>query len=177
MNIRAQRPSDAEALVDVHLRSWRWAYAGLIPDDYIDALWADRAGRVERTRRMIEEAAPDERFWLAEVHERVVGLAATAASADDDALPGTGEVRAIYLAPEVAGQGVGRALFAHAVDDLRGRFARATLWVLATNARGRRFYEAAGWRPDGAEKIEHRPGAELDEVRYAIAFGEVESRP
>lgn len=169
--IRAQRPADAEALADVHLRSWRWAYAGLIADSYIDLLWSQRAERVERTRRMIAEAGPEERFWLAERGGVVVGLAMTSASRDPDAVPGTGEVGAIYLAPEAAGQGIGRALFTHAVDDLRGRgYRQSTLWVLDTNLRARRFYEAAGWQPDGATKVEERPGVMLHEVRYAVDF-------
>lgn len=45
-------------------------------------------------------------------------------------------------------------------------FSRATLWVLATNVRARRFYEAAGWRPDGSSKVDSSRGFPLDEVRY-----------
>jgi GNAT superfamily N-acetyltransferase len=169
--IRAQRPDDAEAVVDVHLRSWRWAYTGLIPDDYIDLLWSHRADRIVRTRASLVAPEPDHRYWLAELNGVVVGLASTFPSADDDAEPGTGQVGALYLVPEAAGIGVGRALFARAVDDLRERGSRrATLWVLDTNVRARRFYEAAGWQPDGATKVEDRPGASLHEVRYAIEF-------
>ena len=159
--IRSQRPEDAEALVDVHLRSWRWAYTGLIPDDYIDLLWSQRDERVERTRRQIREAAPDERYWLAARDGAVVGLCYTHASGDEGPAPDTAEVGALYLAPEAAGRGVGRALL----------FRRATLWVLDANARARRFYEAAGWRSDGASKVEERPGAALHEVRYAVDLG------
>ena len=43
----------------------------------------------------------------------------------------------------------------------------ATLWVLVTNDRARRFYEAAGWSRDGAEKTERIGGAaSITEVRY-----------
>ncbi|WP_317876583.1 hypothetical protein [Streptomyces sp. SR27] len=38
--------------------------------------------------------------------------------------------------------------------------------MLAGNARGRRFYEAAGWRPDGAVAAEETGGVMLDELRY-----------
>lgn len=67
----------------------------------------------------------------------------------------------------LVGMGFGRVLFGRAVADLRMRgFAPLTLWVLRENERGRRFYEAAGWRPDGAAKVETRPAAEMREVRY-----------
>jgi hypothetical protein len=35
-----------------------------------------------------------------------------------------------------------------------------------SNVRARRFYEAAGWRPDGAAKIDDSRGFPLEEVRY-----------
>jgi len=45
----------------------------------------------------------------------------------------------------VIGIGVGRALFAHAVDELLSRgYGPLTLWVLEDNVRAQRFYEAAG---------------------------------
>jgi hypothetical protein len=42
----------------------------------------------------------------------------------------------------------------------------ARIWVIEANARGRRFYEAAGWRPDGARQAIDFDGAMVDEVRY-----------
>ena len=78
-----------------------------------------------------------------------------------------GELLAIYLEPDAVGKGIGRVLFERSVEDLRERgYDVATLWVLETNARAPRFYEAAGWSADGATKTEERPGAVLREVRY-----------
>jgi hypothetical protein len=52
------------------------------------------------------------------------------------------------------------------VDWLQqSNFAAATLWVLSQNERALRFYDAAGWRPDGATKSESIGGFELQEVR------------
>jgi hypothetical protein len=53
-------------------------------------------------------------------------------------------------------------------------YREAILWVLAGNERARRFYEAAGWTLDGAQKTEHIGGAgaaagagtTVTEVRY-----------
>jgi hypothetical protein len=45
-------------------------------------------------------------------------------------------------------------------------YGQVTLWVLASNARARRFYEAAGLRPDGAVKVDDSRGFALSEVRY-----------
>ena len=90
---------------------------------------------------------------------------------DADAAQGVGEVYAIYLQPDAVGTGVGKAMFAQGVEDLSSMgYARAMLWVLENNERTRRFYEVAGWTPDGAEKTEDWNGYPLREVRYAIAM-------
>ncbi len=54
-----------------------------------------------------------------------------------------------------------------AVDELSAMgFTEATLWVMDTNVRARRFYEIAGWSTDGGEKDELFRGAPIHEVRY-----------
>ncbi|WP_430787700.1 hypothetical protein [Actinoplanes sp. G11-F43] len=45
------------------------------------------------------------------------------------------------------------------------RHPAAILWVLESNARARRFYEAAGWVPDGAVKVDSSRGFPMREVR------------
>ena len=67
----------------------------------------------------------------------------------------------LYLRPEVWGQGLGRELMAAALShlDRRGLRRRRSLWVLATNDRARRFYEAGGWEHDGVERTERIGGA------------------
>jgi GNAT superfamily N-acetyltransferase len=78
-----------------------------------------------------------------------------------------GELYALYLLPAWWSAGVGRALMTSALDALRGdRYRRVVLWVLADNARGRRFYERAGFTLDGGTNILTGLGGVL-EVRYA----------
>jgi hypothetical protein len=58
-------------------------------------------------------------------------------------------------------------MFEAAVADLRERrLAPLVLWVLTLNARGRRFYEAASWRPDGAARNLDFDGTPIEELRY-----------
>ncbi len=171
VRIRPATLDDAAAIAEVHVRSWQWAYRGQLPDEYLDGLSSTIERRIEARRTELAHLPPEHRWWVAEQAGQIVGFAITEPSHDDDAPPLTGEVALIYLLPEAAGKGIGRALFAQAVADLRERgYQRATLWVLESNARARHFYEAAGWRPDGASKTEERPGAVLREVRYAIAL-------
>lgn len=170
VQIRRATLADAEATAAVHRDSWQWAYRGQIPDAYLAGLSSPE--NHERREAMWRTALADERadrqsWWVAEDEGRIVGFAGGGPSRDADATPDVGEVDAIYLDQSAAGRGIGRSLFAAAVDDLRRQgYRTATLWVLETNARARRFYEAAGWRPDGTTKTEERPGLTLHEVRY-----------
>lgn len=170
--IRLAVPADAETVARVQVESWRAAYAGLMPEAVLTGL--DVGERTAAWRARIERPEiPERRLFVVEVAGKVEGFASTGPSRDDGAAPGTGEVLALYLAPAAWGQGHGRALFAAAVDDLRGRgFAEVTLWVLDGNTRGRRFYEAAGMKPDGVTKIEVEGGAELPHVRYALPLSD-----
>jgi GNAT superfamily N-acetyltransferase len=77
-----------------------------------------------------------------------------------------GELYALYLLPAWWSAGVGRALMTSALDSLRGdRYRRVILWVLADNARARRFYERAGFTLDGGTNVLTGLGGVL-EVRY-----------
>jgi L-amino acid N-acyltransferase YncA len=165
MDIRRAATADAPAIASIHVRAWQAAYRGHLPDAFLDRLSAERGEPGWESAI----ADPEQRVWVAERGGRMIGFASTAPSRDQDAPPGTGELLTIYLEPDVVGTGVGRELFAHAVDDLRARgYRRAGLWVLESNVRTRRFYEAAGWRPDGAAKVEPAGDVQLREVRYVI---------
>ena len=80
--------------------------------------------------------------------------------------PGIGELYAIYVLPSAWSTGAGRALLERAEERLADDYDEATLWVLEDNPRARRFYEAAGWRPDGTQKAEPRWDVSAPEVRY-----------
>ena len=167
MRIRPARPEDAPAIAGVHVRAWQAAYRDLLPDDALAALSIE--DRAERWRSWLHEPAPGGRVWVAEEDHRVVGFSSTGPTRDPTAPRGTAEVFTIYLEPDVVATGRGRELFAHAVDDLReSGYISAELWVLSANDRARRFYERAGWRTDGEERVESMYEIELRETRYRI---------
>ncbi len=112
---------------------------------------------------------PNRVFVLAEedVVAGFAGFASIGPSRDDDALAGTGELRAIYVDPCHWNRGLGRLLHDHALDALSNDGHRCvTLWVLRTNNRARRFYHRSGWLPDGATKIDTIDSLVLEEIRY-----------
>jgi GNAT superfamily N-acetyltransferase len=165
--VRAAEVKDAEAIAGIHVRSWQSAYRGQLSDDYLDGLNVE--DRLQSHRDALTSAPSEYRVWVAEEDGRLVGFAVTSKSQDADADDRTAELYAIYLEPDRVGAGVGRSLFGHAVDDLRERgYRAATLWVLESNARARRFYEVAGWRPDGTVTSERVDCEMRPTVRYRV---------
>ena len=169
VSIRLASPADASGIASVHVRGWQWAYRGLIPDGYLDGL--SIVDRTKAWERILNQQSSEYRLWIPEHDGQIVGFCGTGRSRDADVSPEVAEVNAIYLEQSAAGQGIGRVLFGHAVSDLRDRgFRQATLWVLDANVRARRFYEAAGWRPDGTTKSASISGVDVMEARYRVAL-------
>jgi ribosomal protein S18 acetylase RimI-like enzyme len=178
--LRPPRQQDAGPLALVHVRSWQAAYRGLLPQEYLDGL--DPADRIERWHRILAAVAeaqqsggPFRGIAVAvtgrpggdETDETICGFALFGPTRDEDEdAQRTGEVSAIYLMPENWRTGAGRMLMAEAVRQLAGAYEQATLWVLDSNDRARRFYARSGWAEDGARKVDDTFGFPISEVRY-----------
>jgi len=172
MDVRRALGADAQAIATVHVRSWQEAYQGLVPQPYLDALSvSDRLTLWERA--LADTDWPRRGTFVLEDAGRVVGFVLVRPSEDDDVgEQPVGEVAALYLRASVWRRGGGRALLAAALDEFgRGGLTSATLWVLGTNDRARRFYERCGWEADGAWKIHDWVTFTARDVRYRIAVG------
>jgi GNAT superfamily N-acetyltransferase len=162
MPIRTATVADAAAIAAVHVASWQAAYRGQVPDDRLDGLDPAKLAIVWETHLAEQDSAT----LVAEVDERVVGFCRVTWS---DAVPGTGEIAALYLHPDVWGTGVGRRLCRDALSLLAAcDRTDVVLWALSGNARAERFYAAAGFRPDGATRM--HPRLDLPMLRYRRAL-------
>lgn len=166
-SLRDAVADDARAIAEVHVESWRWAYRGQLPDETLDRL--DVAEREAWWLAVLASDGAHARVIVAQSAGRVVGFAGIGAARDGDASAGTGELYAIYVAEGVAGTGVGRDLLLRSTTALGEEgFERATLWVLETNQRARRFYEREGWAWDGTTSTHLVECSNLPIVRYAL---------
>jgi ribosomal protein S18 acetylase RimI-like enzyme len=165
---------DGLAIARVWVAAWQAAYAGLMPAAYLAGLDANAAVPIfERGLRANLSVLVVERDG------EILGFSGYGASRDPDAGPGTCEVIAINLHPSSWRRGLGRDLLRETLQRLRAQgFSEATLWVLHGNARARQFYEAQGWRLDGAEKHDDTlTGFAIHEVRYRMALSDDDARP
>ena len=165
--VRAARPEDAPAIGIVHVRSWQAAYREHFPQEFLEAL--DPARRAEGWHAYLEGGMGEhESLLVCETDDQIVGFAGTGPCRDGQ---GDGELRAIYLLPRHWGHGHGRKLAASALQELALQgFTEATLWVLEENLRARAFYEAGGWRRDGAARVIEPFGFPIPELRYRISL-------
>lgn len=161
--VRVAEPHDAAAIAEVHVRSWRSAYAGLVPTEHLSAL--DVAARTATWREHLGLSDRRAGTWVAEVDGEITGFVATGPSRDEDAERGTSEVYAIYLDPGTWGTGVARDLLRTALGAMPPG-TPVTLWTLADNERSRHFYRRHGFSPDGTERFEDVGGVDLLQVRY-----------
>jgi ribosomal protein S18 acetylase RimI-like enzyme len=154
LSIRTAMPADAEAIARVDLDAHIQAYRPLFGDDYLaDATLETTA---ERWRRIMNNdlslGQPPTEVLVVEQDGEVVAYSSFGVSRDEDGA-NEGEVYTLYVHPGAWRGGVGGPLLTAATDRLHEiGFANVSLWVLEANARARAFYEAQGWRHDGATK-------------------------
>ena len=179
--IRAGSAADAAQIAEVQRESWSGAYTGIIADEIIDRVTAlDDGARVRqsfRTRpwqRMIV-AIPDGEDGGS---GGIVGYAAFGPETDVLGAPWphplstdgeerrVAELYALYVRPAWWSTGTGRALMDRVLArSVAAGYSSLTLWVLRDNRRARRFYERAGFAPDGATNVLTGLGDVL-ELRY-----------
>lgn len=169
--LRAATKADAAQIASVHVASWRAAYAGIFPAEWLESdefadgrrtQWnAWRLGPAERIAVATLAASPDHAplvtafSWYGPERDRGRGVT------------GQGEINAFYADPRVWGTGVGSALMEHTELRLRAEgFNTAVLWVLTDNPRARRFYARHGWTPTGREANFEVRGTVAPEVEY-----------
>jgi GNAT superfamily N-acetyltransferase len=155
-------PADAAALAELHVRSWRETYPGILPGAYLErmspALHEHRWRlRLERTREITLAAESEE------------GLVGYVSGDWARAQPACAEISTLYVLKNAQGRGLGRALFKAAAQALAARGATSlVVWVLRENHAARGFYEALDGTRDRAGE-EYVGGAVVPSVRYRWA--------
>ena len=142
----------------VHWKSWQDAYCGLIDQDYLDSFTIEKCTDMAFRR--------PNNLLVAKENDTVVGFVGYG-MCGDGALPGTGEVFALYVLKEYYGKQIGYALMRAALEKL-SEYKRIAVWVLEGNRRAIKFYEKCGFRFDGTKK-QIKLGTVNTEIRMILA--------
>jgi len=135
MQIVRAKPQDAEALTEIaHAAKRHWGY----PEKWIES-WRD-------ILTMRPEFIAANVAWSAVENDRAVGFYLL--TAENDGM----HLDHLWIVPQAMGRGIGRALFAHAVEQARGLGYRTLRIEADPNAKG--FYARMGARHVGATVTE-----------------------
>lgn len=192
LTIRPATPNDAQSIARIRVQGWRFAYQGLISQDYLDSLSvAEDTERLRGCLSQLPQNSPPSRsasvqgsgdgekqsFMLAVRDDAVLGFCRFSAAPDkidrtERAVPGrtmNGRLHSLYIDPDALGQSIGHTLMNHALSTFAAwGCERATLWVLEGNSRAISFYERQGWRRTGATKVDQSFGLRLVEHEMAV---------
>ena len=175
-SVRPADEHDLPAVSAIRIRSWQAGYAGILPGDALAAM--DPHIDLARRREFWLASRTEITTLVAVREDGVIGAFVIYGPLRDDDRDldeaelsrREGEVYALYTDPPHWGTGAGRALLAESVRALHDRdLVPVRLWVLAGNARARRFYEAGGFAADGLAQDFRFGGARAEEVRYSFA--------
>jgi GNAT superfamily N-acetyltransferase len=164
VEVRPARPEDAARLAEVYLASGRAAWAGHLREETLAAFTSPAQEWVEAM------ADPGFCILVGEIDGEIAGVATLLPTQDADDRPEeVARLGRLYTEPAAWGRGLGHALMGAAMEELERRgYREATLWTGEWN-RARGFYEAHGWRWDGATREQTLAGEVWTEVRYRIA--------
>ncbi len=149
---------DRCAISKVYEESWKYAYQGIVPQDYLDSIpegqWASRIEQEDRSNLVMVQDG------------KIIGTSGFGKSRMAE-MNGFGEVISIYLLPEYMGKGYGRLLLQAVTSELgKMGFDKVFLWVLEENRKARRFYKKCGFVQTERCLISNIGGKELKEVQY-----------
>ncbi|WP_328874836.1 GNAT family N-acetyltransferase [Streptomyces sp. NBC_00287] len=165
LRIRQMSLADCDRVAEIRVGGWRSAYRGLMPQPYLDGLSVTEDAERHRTR--LTQGHGTRVDLIAERNGGTVGWACHGPYREGDTRTEDAELYALYVDPGQYGAGIGRALLRESIRRCTAAgHPRMLLWVLKENARARRFYEQAGFRPDGAEEPFEVDGVAVSEVRY-----------
>ena len=149
MQLRAPNPDEAERLTELCLRSKAvWGYDA-------DFMQACRAELTIRPADLAQSA-----FRVAMIDGEIVGVAQIAVTGDD------AELAKLFIAPGAIGTGVGKTLFAWAVNEARAGGAMQ-LWIEA-DPDAAAFYRRMGATDAGSVPSGSIPGLFLPRLRFDL---------
>lgn len=151
---------DLLAVSNIYERSWKSAYRGIIPDEYLDGIpsgqWANGLNASGRYSILLFD------------NDILLGTSSYCKARMDD-MEGYGEIVSIYLLPEAMHKGYGKKLMLAVISALKNMgYQKVYLWVLEKNINARRFYERFGFMLSGRILTDTFAGKELKEVQYIL---------
>ncbi len=163
IQVRFATLQDAPAVAALHARACLAAYKDQVPETHWSA--TPMAKRVSFWKEAIEYGEPQ--VVVATVGQEVVGFVGFDRTRDPKSKNTTGEIWAIYAAPERLGQGIGLALWDAAREGLEDEGCTdVTVWLPLLHEKTLRFHDLAGFKREmNTARTVPLGGVKVEEVR------------
>jgi GNAT superfamily N-acetyltransferase len=164
MQVREASIAHTAAIARVRIDTWRAAYAGIVPAEYLANLSYERSEQQWRSI-LWEKREPGVFSFVAEdLDHQIIGIAIGGPELEQDP-EYRGGIYVLYVLPTCQRRGAGRRLVASCADNLlRQNIETMLVWVLALNP-ARAFYDRLGGIPVRTKQVEIG-GATFEEVGY-----------
>ena len=162
MDIKTASILDVKVISYIHASSWKTAYKGIVPQEYLDNLknnyW------VPAFEKWISDDTVVSKLVYA---DNVATGCITYGKSRNLDLPNWGEIFSIYVLPKYFGRGFGKALIINAVNDLHDKGLKDIyLWVLEENLQAQKFYRNNGFFKSEDKMPFEISGKELPHSRF-----------
>lgn len=142
---RIANVQDATSMSIIHANSWKKAYQGLLPDEYLngikDTQWVDMITKGLESNTM--------KAWVATIEEKIIACTCTGNSRYQG-YEGQLEIFSIYVLPGYWNLGAGSLLIDEVIEyALNNNYLEVGFWVLDGNNQAIRFYEKNGFLNSG----------------------------
>ena len=166
LTVRLAEIEDAASIANVHIKTWRATYAGILPKEHMDGFTMQN--RAINWARIMEHGGGELVVMVSEAEDgEIVGF--VSGSPIRSVIPGhEAEISSLYILPGYQRAGHGRRLFMAASNRLAQQGLQGlAVWVLKDNpATG--FYKHLGGELVSSRTIRYA-GTDLDEVAYGWA--------
>lgn len=161
---RYQRDDDNQAIASIYAKSWKSAYRGILPQEYLDNV------NSQKWMNIFEDTS--RQMFLAIQNETIIGVI-TCSKARDDRWFDWGEIVSIYLLPDYYHHGIGTKLLQVALQELINQgYKQIYLWVLEENQSAIAFYKKNGFK-ESKEIVQVNIGGRLvNEIRLVYIQAE-----
>jgi dipeptidase E len=168
--VRYVQPEDIPGMARVYVDTWKAAYPGMIPQEYLDSL--NYASWEERYRTRYAQMEGNHYAVLVK-DSQVIGVSSFMKNRDDDLPESCGEIVSIYVLKEHWSRGHGKRLMRFATGELKKLgFTDCCLWTLEQNSRAQRAYERFGFHRDGTRRAIEISGENVWEIRYQMSLAD-----
>ena len=166
--IRKAEVNDSERIAEIEVASCRYAYKGIVSDEYLyNDLSVEK--RIPVCKRWIDEKLFGVYVYEDDSSGVIKGMMGIGMCEDADKKDAF-ELHFLYVDPDHVRAGIGSEMLQFFEKAAKEKGCKdLVIWVLEENGMGRKFYEKNGYRSDGNEKIFMRWNKR--EIRYENCFG------